>query len=301
MNSNSSPQVIFAVLIGAALVLGAIVLNNLTDRLASAPALHEPQVPQELPDLQASSMREANISRDDWLQTVPEQNVPVINVSGTVSGTYQPAETLARQFGVDVFTETIQAGANDVSPEEFERRLSDLAKDYVGRAQAASITGADIQLALPDSPQSIRSYMNEMADIFITYSPTNSRERTELFQVLVEHKDETAVDELQQVAASYQTMREQYLTVTVPRQFVTAHVAVINALAALQGDLDNAAKFLNDPLAGQIGMTRYLHSSTAFTRALQNLGIETIRYENEFDFAEDSALLFVLTLPDVSS
>ena len=303
MNSNGSPQVLFALIIGIAIVSGAVIFNNFAERLASAPSITESSVPQELPDLQASSMRQTisdSAEGPTWQQTIPEQNVPEINIRPTISGTYEPPTTLARQFGVDLFTTVVEAGANDLSPEEFENRLSSLTQRYADTASAQQYTGADIQTTLESDAQAIRTYMNTVATIFIEHTPENTRGRAELFRAIAESQDQQAQAELLRIADNYQTMREQYLATAVPHRFVTAHVALINTVEAIHNDIRSIANFIEDPLAGQLGIRRYPSSSQAFTRALQNLGVETIRHQEVFDFDEDPALLFILTLPDVS-
>ncbi len=304
MNQTGSPNVIFALLIGIALVSGVVVYNNLTERIASAPDVSiSHTLPQELPDVQSSSLRNIDLTTEDnlnWQQTIPEQSVAQINLPSTIGGTYEPSNTLTRRFGMDVFTQTIQAVAEEETPEQFNQRLSSVTGRYAAETTAQNFTGADIQTTPVRDISDIRSYMNTLADIFAEHSPKGTRGRSELFQSVIENKSEQASTELRDIAQRYQQMRNLYIATPVPHEFITAHVALINTLEALQNDLNLIASFATDPLAGQLAVQRYPNTQQSFTRALQNIGIEIIRHQEAFDFAEDSALLFVLTLPDIS-
>lgn len=302
MNSSASPNIIFAIIIGVAIVSGVVVYTNLSDRIARVPSISPTSsIPQELPDLDPASMREDIRVADDelsWLATVPEQNAPQINIRTSVGGTYEPASTITRQFGVDIFRATVQASADNLSAEEFDAKIQSLSQEYTEKTKANIYTGADIRTVPATSDEVLRTYFNNLADIFIVHSPQETRGRVELFSAILKNRDSTAAIELRSIAQSYERMRNDYLNEPVPHDLVTAHVALINAVETLRNDFAIAANTANDPLAGQLAIQRYIYHRDVFTRALQNMGLEVVRYQNVFDFEEDSALLFVLTLPE---
>ena len=301
MNSNLSPNILFALLIGVAIVSGVIVYNNLTDRIAQAPGIHQaPTLPQELPDLNASSMRTRIETDTDltWLQTVPEQNAPSINVRTSVGGTFEPSDTITRQFGLSVFRETIRSGADNASSNEFDDRIRTLSQEFAQKTLAETFSGADIQTVPAVDDEVIRTYFNNLATIFINNSPQNTTARADLFRTVMDDPATASTLELEEISQSYQQMRDGFLAEPVPHAFITQHVALINAAEVLRNDFAAVANIVADPLAAQLSIQRYIYHSEILTRSLQMLGLEVIRYQHAFDFATDPALLFILTLPD---
>ncbi len=292
-----SPNVFFALIIGSAMVLGVVVFNNLSQFLPQRASNDQPTF-GNLREPVAVAMTDGT---PDWQFTLTNERVAAAELQTTISSEFQPPETLVGQFGIDLFTLLIESGSQpDLDIAAHDAQMDALVTRYTEKTLPSVYTSEDIRIIPRGNESAIRNYLNEAATIFIANNPVSDYLIPELFSRVIEFADEDARQELLRLADQYQIIRDQYLNISVPAEIAEGHLALINAINLLQHDLVNIANFKADSLPGYVGILRYNDNSLGLTRAMQNLGIEVLRYQRLFDFDVDDALLFVAALPQVN-
>ena len=299
MQSNISPNVIFSLIIGVAMVLGVVVYNNLVGRLPSQPIAQEEREPVSYTNLrEAITVTEGAEGELAWQATLSDRFTPTL-ISGEFDSDYQMPDTLTAEFSINLFTEMFNARIDGRNAEEMNAAIDQLTAEAINKTRADRYTGADISITNTRDSQTIRTYINNAADTFIAHTPQSDRTMPQIFSDIIERNSQSAREELLNQATQYTSMRDAYLALTVPRPLAEAHLALINAIEFLRQDLVNVANFHDDTLPGYVGYMRFNDNSNGLTLAMQNMGLETIRYQEAFNFDTDSALLFIATLPDI--
>lgn len=122
------------------------------------------------------------------------------------------------------------------------------------------ITPAQIK-AVAESPETLRSYGNAVGSV-IGGTPTAETNELIVLAQLGQTSDYSTLEQLSTVKASYRTMVNQLMTVSVPTGLVGAHADFINAMLATSETFDTLAKIEDDPLASIVGIQAYVQFSS---------------------------------------
>lgn len=299
MNSNSSPNVIFALILGSALVLGVIVLNSVTDRISGIGSIEPETTTRSLPDLNASALRES-IDDESWEQTLNLRNTPTVTIrdDATASESYTRPDTTTARLSISLLETMVQNAAGELDEEARAAALESIANQSTDETLPEFYKPRDITVLRRYDENDIRTYFNALGDAFVTHSPRSDVPTLELYDGIIQNNDETSRSLLTQRKVAYETMRDEIANLSVPRSQLAHHLAFLNAIHLLQHDFGNILAYHDDIVLGYFASLRHNENTWGLTKAMQNIGVDVIRHADLFgDFAEDSALLFALTLP----
>lgn len=306
MNSNSSPNVIFAVIIGTAIILGAVTLNSVTDRFAGFGTSVQQPTPDTLPDIQASTLREPvehsdEDSQDAWRQTLLTRDTPRIMIPGEATdvASYTPPDTTTNRFSVSLLKPMIQVVSGEIDETTADMVFSDIIDETLDETLPDLYQIDDLTTFASNNRNDLKEYFNTLGDIFIKHAPRGGAPTIELFEQIISDNDQAARAELSVRQNAYSAMVTDIANVPVPRSQVRNHVRFLNTIHILQNDFQHILSYHEDMLPGHTAYTRYVAITDTLFDAMQKIGLAAIQHADLYDDPEgkDSAFLFIDMLP----
>lgn len=309
MNSNSSPNVIFAVIIGTALVLGAVTFNSATERFAGLGSLNQTDTARALPDLQASTMRErVDLPQDDgerdiWRQTLVTRDTPTITISERTDDTdsYTPPDTATGRFGVSLLQPMVQSVTGEIDDTEFNQAIDSIADEAIAETLPEWYERDDVIVLNNYNDADVKTYFNSLGDALLGHLPEDGTVIQLIQERFVRHNDPSARAQLNERKMQYEALRDAVLQTPVPESKLAYHIDFINALHLLQHDFGNLLRYHEDIVIGYIAQTRQQDNAINLFQAMQNIGASVLQNIMVFDIFDqeermDPGLLFTAFL-----
>jgi len=148
------------------------------------------------------------------------------------------------------------------------------------------ITLERINIYSNNSELAVRKYGNAVAELMYAYPvPENIRdEMTILNDALLKNNPEI-LGELKTIIAAYETMLEGMLTIPVPSDFATEHLALTNVYQSLIVDLGAFSGVFDDALPTLVRLRRYPEDAdrlyTSIINLYQKMHVRGIKWSNE--------------------
>lgn len=115
----------------------------------------------------------------------------------------------------------------------------------------------------------LKAYATGMDKAFTENTVTLPYDELTYFSDAVEKNDTTALSHVQQIGTAYVKIAQAAAKVPVPTEAATAHLAVVNAMAALGGAITDMAAVNQDPIRAMLGLQEYSGDVAQFSSALQ--------------------------------
>ncbi len=290
--THLNPKVTGAIIVGIALVVGALMLNRASTQ-NTVVATTEPirAITTTIPDRDFIPVSDSNGDGvEDWREEFVVQ-APIELPASTTPIDFAMPTTVTDQVGIQVFESLLKTKANlqfAQSNEEIVSRTTDkistLAKDTLYSEQ-------DI-VTVPTEPVAIRRYANMMGQSLITNNVTGSEGELKIVYTALQTNDRALLEDLKPLAAMYEKLRDEALATPVPERFAKDHLNLINAYHAMYRNISEFQMIFDDPLVALLRIKRYQDDATALALVLQEM------YRNASPFAslftdEDPASVFV--------
>ncbi len=311
MNSNNSPNLIFAVIIGTALVLGAVTFNSATERFAGLGSLSQTDTARALPDLQASTMRErVDLPQDDgerdiWRQTLVTRDTPTITISERTDDTdaYTPPDTATGRFGVSLLQPMVQSVAGEIDDTAFTEAIDSIADETIAETLPEWYERDDVIVLNTYGDADVKNYFNSLGESLLGHLPQDDAVIELIQERFIRDNDPSARTQLEERKGRYASLRDAVLGTPVPESQLAYHIDFINALHLLQHDFGNLLRYHEDVVIGYIAQTRHQDNVLNLFQTMQNIGssvLQNIMIFDIFDQEErmDPGLLFTAFLLD---
>lgn len=287
------------------MVLGAIVLGNFSTYTSTEPATttERPNAPareeivvadasgEDLPSWQAELLNiEANNTSSGG------NNDGGVDLEAIANGTYVRPDTLTADYGSAIAQEVMRAEFEGASEAEVEAVRKAVNKRIMNEMRDDLYTVADLSITR-DSDTAIRTYGNTAITIVRDNPITNPSTELDLLRRGLRLDDETAFQELSEIASVYASLRDEYLNTPVPAALADAHLKLVNSYNIMHHSVMDMAQANDDPLRAYLRSEQFAGDTRSLLQAYQNMGIEIIRHQDKFA-AEDPALLFAMYLPN---
>ena len=311
MNSNNSPNLIFAVIIGTALVLGAVTLNSVTERFAGLGSLSQPET-KALPELQASTMRERidlpadGEEKDIWKQTLITRDTPTITIDEHTghARTHSPEDTTTSRFSTALFQPLVQSVTGEIDDALFASTINSIADEAIAETLPEWYERDDVVILNNYSDTDIKTYFNTLGETLLEHLPPDDVVVQTIQERFIRHNDPSARTQLEERKMRYTTMRDTLLRTPVPESKLANHIDFVNALHLLQHDFGNLLRYHDDIVVGYIAQARQQDNVLNLFQTMQNIGGSVLQNIMVFDIFDqertDPGLLFTLLLLDES-
>lgn len=225
----------------------------------------------------------------DWQEELSNNVIASISATGTpidVNASYTPPTTYTGQFAESFFKEYL---GGKVEGQDFSDPTS-LVNDAVASIEESTASRvynrAEI---LVDASADARTYGNQIAGIILNYPAGKENELTILERALKQN-DASILDDLAPARDAYEGMIHDTLLVPTPEEFISEHLALLNAYEAILTDIRAAEIMFQDPLYGLARMKRYEEDIQGLYTAL--VGIHTLLTTKNISFTEDEDGVF---------
>jgi hypothetical protein len=290
---RANRKVVGATFVGSALVLGALVLNNLERNLTPiTPAVAPVQaITTTIPDRAFIPVVDTNDDGvEDWREEFVVQ-APIDLPAASSSVAFEMPTTVTGQVGIQVFESLLRnkadvqfAQSNEVIVGRTTDKISGLASDIL-------YTTADIEIISTD-PVNIRRYANMMGQSLITNNVPKSNGELQIVYSALQTNDVAMLAELEPLANMYLQLRDDALATPVPERFATDHLNLINAYNAMYQNISNFKLIFEDPLVALLRIKRYQDDATALALILNAMYRNAAPFQSLFT-TDDPATVFI--------
>ena len=167
--------------------------------------------------------------------------------------------TLTDEVSRKVFAEYWQArvSGGDVFDINSSGSVIMNALSEVKTPKARTYTEGDITVLADSSEPALRTYAEAVGKAIKENSIQNENELSILERALSK-KDESELAKLDPTIASYRAIIDAVLAVPTPKETLTLHLSILNALSTTLTTIETFRNALTDPVAALIGINQYL-------------------------------------------
>lgn len=293
MNTQPTPKVIGAFVIGFALVAGAYVLSNFGKPVGNyAQNVNTSQ--QAAPVRSTIAVADENNNGiEDWRDEFVDSKPIVVNAGAGNGEPYERPETITGQAGINFFEDMVRSrsygGDDDLV----------LQNTFDSLAQQTSITiydTPDIEIITEYGKDEIRTYANTLATAIIENNQSDFDFELLILQDILNRQDESRFQELRDLAEIYRLTRDAVIDIPVPGILVKEHLDFINTLHTVHHDILAMTYSFDDPAYSLLRLKRYEGDIFGMITSLENIYVALEPYANIFS-TDDPAIFFVQFSP----
>lgn len=294
MQEQLNPKMVGSVIIGFALVFGAITIRNMTTPYEPATMVATTQVstaptrtPISVIDSDGNGIEDW---RDEFITSKPVQISQDLN-------DYTLPDTVTGKMSINLFENLIQAKGAGPFGSDNEKIINSTVNNLVREVDTKLYNVSDIDVMTNYDGNDVKNYANTLAAIIYNNSQPLDGELEILYDILnngAEHR----VKDLKTLVSIYKNYRDDTLKLPVPASMVKEHLDLINVYQALHDDINAMSEVLDDPMVSLLYIKRYEENAVALIYALENIYLNLKPYGNLFS-AEDPAMFFALFNPEL--
>ena len=294
MNTQPTPRVIGAFLIGFALVAGAYVTSNF-GKTSGIYTTTQPVSDTQ----QAAPIRTAIVVTDedgngieDWRDEFITTDPIIINESSGTDEPYEPPTTLTGQVGISFLQDIIRSRSFGEYGGGDEAVIQNTIRTLEQQTAQDIYDTPDIIVSGGVSGEDIRNYANAVATAILENNQTDLESELFILRDILNRKDEARLEEIRTLAELYRLTRDAIIEIPAPRLLVKEHLDLINTLHAVHHDILGMTYTYDDPAYALLRLKRYEDDVLGMITALGNMYTALEPYASLFT-STDSALFFV--------
>ena len=234
---------------------------------------------------------EALLGTDPRAYTSPEEARPA---AATTTEPYAPPTTLTARFSEQFLENIIRTGGGQPMTDEQKAQLVAQSVGTLAVETADRLyTQADIKSIADNDLAALHTYGNALGDVFLTSSEAHEPELTILGRA-VQANDPRPLAGLKPIEDAYAGMIRAILRVETPSSMAKEHVALVNALVAIQTDIAAMREMFTDPLASLVRIRRYEDDARGLADALDSIRVALEKSGVAYASGEPGIMLFSL-------
>lgn len=226
----------------------------------------------------------------DWEEDLAELKPRVASSSAQ----YEVPETVTGQFALRFFEDYVRtSGGREIDAQTQAAFVENAARELASATQYETFQTADIQTHTDTSFSAIREYGNEAASAIQRHSRDNESEAVILARAL-DQEDPEILKDLAPIKTAYGNMVRDLQAVVAPRTLASAHLDLLNALKAIENDIDAMQQAFADPLYAMPYIERYQTDAANLYYAID--AVRTKLEAHEITYTQEEAGAFFFSL-----
>lgn len=294
MNTQPTPKVIGAFVIGFALVAGAYVVSNFGKPTNNYASKNLSTTQQAAPARSVITVSDEDGNGiEDWRDEFVTTDPIVLSVTPQSDEDYVPPSTVTGQVGINFVQDMIRSrsyGGND------EVVLQDTINNLEQQTAVKIYDTPDIKIIPEWDESSVHTYANALALAIIENSETDLEYELFILQDIINRQDKNRLEELRTLAELYRLTRDAVIDIPVPALLVKEHLDLINTLHAMHNDILGMTLTFDDPAYSLMRLKRYEDDAFGMVKALENMYLAFEPYAGLF-VASDPAVFFTQFSP----
>lgn len=265
--SRSQKKISGALLIGAALIAGALLVRSYTND--GTVTTQDTVVVAAAP--QRTAIRVTDTNNDgvpDWQESLLVTGA--LDMAST-TGDFKEPETLTEKFALSFFQDMVRAenyGAFGDTPEELVLEASNT---LAAQAVDVLFTTQDIIVSSDNSPEALSAYGEAVARITTLYPDPSEENAAVILARALRNQSPAELTALDTKIAAFTNILRDTKELTVPTSLQREHLNVLNSYQAVLTDIQAMRNAFTDPMLSLLRMKRYEDDNIGMAISLQNL------------------------------
>lgn len=234
---------------------------------------------------------------EDWEENLVGRAFETISVStstafldGEENEPYEKPTTLTGRFSEAFLQDYLEGKMRGADFSDPSALVGSAVSAIESSTKARRYTRLDI-VRIPASPESVRAYGNELADVMRRHSIQNEPEAVVLQRAL-EADNPALLEPLREVVSVYERILRDALEMGVPESLTDEHLAFVNAISAIKMDAEAMLVSFTDPLYTLSRMRGYEADQEALYNALKGVADELVRNGANYQNDEPGAFFY---------
>ena len=216
----------------------------------------------------------------DWQEALQRTEPVVIE---EIEEDYELPDTLTDRFSREFFQDMVRSrnyGEFGSSPDEVVNKAVDQFQDY---ATDDLYTPTDVTIINDNSPETIRSYVNALANIALDYPvEDDAMSPADILKLAYDTNNPEVLNQLDEYIRVYDEMVLRVRSLEVPSDYLVAHLDILNAMNAVYIDLTAMKTGFSDPLFTIVRLKRFIEDALSVQVTIMALQRQVIADGIEF-------------------
>ena len=149
------------------------------------------------------------------------------------------------------------------------QKLVDQTLNYVSQTNNQITRISELNVIPNNGIRSIAEYGENLGIILKTSKPQTVKNEVQIITIAIESKDQSKIDELDEIIAVYEALTLKLKKMPVPEIFVKAHLDMVNGVMGMALALKEIKVVFGDPLKGLSALQLYKEGATIFTQSIK--------------------------------
>jgi hypothetical protein len=265
--SESQKRISGALLAGAALIAGALLMRTTTTPQAATG--QDTVTVGVAPERSAIKVTDENGDGvPDWQEALLVTGA--LNIASTTTG-YKEPETMTEKFALEFFQDMVRAenyGAFGDSKEELVLAASNrLAAQTVDELLDVS----DILTSSDNSPEALAAYGEAVAGITTLYPDNSEENEAVILERALRSQNPKDLEGLDVKVTIYENILRDTKALSVPTTVQKQHLDLLNSYQAVLSDIQAMRSAFTDPMLTLLRMKRYQEDTLGMASSFRNL------------------------------
>jgi hypothetical protein len=230
--------------------------------------------PYGIPDGQAA--KEGKLTPQTSASQLPSDGTGTTSVKdilNQIPGTDPASGSVTEQFSHEFLQEVIDtSGGQQLTSDQQQQIATKLATKYAAKAGSLFVSNYSLVSIHTDPTVSVKSYAGSIEQVFINNDvPVTANQPLPLIEALIQNNDESARPKLKVLSDSYAGITSDLLTLRVPPQLASQHLALIKGFDSLHKATAAFVIYEKDPLGVMGALSTYQPTSASVTEALKSI------------------------------
>ncbi len=262
-----NPKIVASFAVGCALVLLALVFSDFGKRAAPAMMDDGVRIAKAPERTHIKVADENNNGIPDWQELiVPSGDVALILENS--GGDYEKPSTLTGQASVEFIKQLIDMKSGNSFATSEEEFVEQFAGNVLRGTEDVKVTMRDITTTPATDPESVRTYVNAVATIFISEGFIESAgDEIVILNEAVETNSAQKLSELSRISSQLTRSIERTKAIPAPQNMTTEHINILNTATSLRNDILGMEQLFADPMYAFVRIRRYEQDTVNITEA----------------------------------
>jgi len=265
--SSSQKRISGALLAGAALIAGALLVNSYAD--SNTTTTQDAVVVTAAPLRTAIKITDNNDDGvPDWQESLLVTSA--LDMASTTDGFKEP-DTLTEKFALSFFQDMVRAENYGAFGDTQEELVLEASNTLAAQAVDVLFTTQDIRVSPDNSAEALSAYGEAVARITTLYPDTSEENATVILARSLRTQSSTELAALDIKIEVYTNILQDTKELAVPNNLQREHLNVLNSYQAVLTDIQAMRTAFTDPMLALLRMKRYEDDNIGMAISLQNL------------------------------
>lgn len=212
----------------------------------------------------------------DWQKILSSVDTGTTTIlTNQKTNTYEGEGTETDQMAKDFLAQylSLKQGGATITDDQINAIVENiLSSPEYTKATGVEYTANDLHITSQTDKETVRKYMSDGSNILTKNSNKGYGDVLAILEEAINSNDESVLAKLDPIITNYKNIISGSLNLSVPKDAVSVHLAMLNAVSNVLSNIEAMRVTFSDPVKSFAGMSQYKLHMVDFETAMNNLG-----------------------------